>query len=143
MTEHIGTNDLLCSGGHVWEWSEPALAEKRMRTVGTQGEARMVLHVGGWPFRIVGKGGDAPLLRATGADQAAADSAMNAILDAIWAVRNSIVPVAWEDDTGESGSFLAILHFRPQQREYGFRTGACDVWVRYTLEGEDLSGRTG
>ena len=144
MAETIGGKDLLGSGGHVWRWGPRVIAEKLLRSVGASGASRLTLPNGERPFTIAAPPGASdlrPLLRAVGATVALADAAMDALEAAIDAVRLAVAPVAWEDDCGRTGSYLAITRFAVFERYYGFDGTNWQCWAHYELSGVELAGR--
>lgn len=139
MAEHINNQDLLGSGGHQWRWGEPVMVDKTLGTVAVRGASRYITHRGPRPATIAGKGGGPALLKAVGANRAAADAAMTDIEDAIEDLVLSGSVVAWEDDCGHSGDRLVLTRYRRSgPRIYSADSTRC--WQRYVLEVMDLTG---
>ncbi len=141
MAEHINDDaDLLASGGHVWRWSEPPYTRKRIGSVGLRGEWSMTLAAGSRPGRIEGRTGGPAILKASGADQAAAEAAMGVLEDAIRDLVAAGDAVAWEDDQGNIGASLLLDAYRPTQRVYSRDDTDVVIWQYYRLDIFDLDG---
>ncbi|HUW99674.1 MAG TPA: hypothetical protein VMY35_01745 [Phycisphaerae bacterium] len=149
MAENIGGNDLFSSGGHVWHWTAHEQSANVLQTVGTVGAARMVLGDGPKVAMIAGRSAGgmqlAPaVLKAEGDSKAAADTAMDALEDAIEAERKAGEPCSWEDDAGHTGDYLVVTGYEPLgPREYGREGDDWRCWQRYRATVMDLSGGTG
>ena len=140
MSENIGGSDLFGSGGHVWLWGAKGVSAKVVGSVGVAGVARFVLGTGGRPFQVVGKGGPA-LLKASDSTKAAADAALNTLIDAIQNAVDTGTIYSWEDDASRTGDALMIASFQPAgPRRYGRTGGAWQAWQYYTCGGIDLLG---
>jgi len=139
VTEHINNSDLLGSGGHAWLWEDRERTQKVIGSAGILGVYSAVTGLHSRSGRIAGKGGGAAVLKATGADKAAADAAMSALELAIESLIDAGTEVDWEDDQGRAGSALVLVRYqRGGCRQYG-RTVVGEVpsvavWQYYQLE---------
>lgn len=145
MAEHIDSQDLLSSGGHVWRWGARAVSRQMLATPGVAGQSHLLTGLGGRPFAIVGRTGGPALLTATAASRAAADTAMDALSAAIQELVESGRAVTWEDDKGRTGSYLVLETYRPNDnRQYCPNAdGTVTCWMTYQLAGRDLDGSEG
>ena len=130
MAEHINNTTPLSSGGHQWLWSDAAVMDKALSTVGTKGAASFALGQGPRMGVIVGE------LRGTGQSLALAQTALNALEAAIEALATSGAKVPWEDNLGHSGGALVILRYR-RTGPRGMSAQAKACWQRYAIEIRD------
>ena len=140
MSENVGGSDIFGSGGHIWLWGPRLARAKTIRSVGISGAARFSLGNFERPFQIRGKGGPA-LLKASGASKAAADTALNALWDAIEQLKDDGTISSWEDDQGRSGDALVITELIPAARRLYGKTGDTHyAWQHYLCSGVELEG---
>ena len=140
MSENIGGADIFGSGGHIWMWGARLSAAKTIRSVGVSGAARFSLGNFERPFQIRGKAGPG-LLKATGGDQAEADTALNVLIDVIELLKTSGTISSWEDDQGRSGDALMITDFQlAGRRLYGLTGSPYGAWAHYICGGVELEG---
>lgn len=134
MSENINGYDLLGSGGHVWRWGEIKTTGKRVGTAAISGVYSMVTHVGGRPCRIEGRDDGPAILKASAADKAAADAALNALEQNLVDLETDGGEVSWEDDAGRSGTALVIAGYTPVRRVYATSATGVEAWQYYHLD---------
>lgn len=133
MAENVNGADLFASGGHQWKWDSRDKFAKRLVTAGCQGEASMVVALGGVPGVIEGRDDGAPaLLKTSAATKALADTAMDNLEAPIIALRDSGQAVIFEDDQGHGGDYLVVDDYRPAGgRRYGLQGANWVCWQYY------------
>jgi len=137
MAENIGGPNPFSSGGHRWLWAAQPLAEKRIGVVGTEGEGRIVTHLGARPGVVRG------ILKATGETRAEADTALDVLEAVLEALKKSGDESAWEDDQGHTGSNLVVADYvRQGGRDYGRTpTPGWAVWQTFECRVLELAGK--
>jgi hypothetical protein len=141
MSEHINNETWLSSGGHQWQWGPLAAVRKTLTSVGIIGGWSGVTAIGPRPGRIAGRQGGPAMLKATGADRAAADVALTAIIATIESAVAYGYEYAWEDDQGHSGAALVLVRFMPVgPRIYGRSGGSLYANQPYVLDVADNEG---
>jgi hypothetical protein len=140
MAENIGGTNYFSSGGHVWNWRSDEVIDKRVGTVGVRGQCRIVTHQSSRECVIEGVDGGPAILKAAGADRAAAGAAMRLLTEAIEAVRRSGQIATWEDDVGRTGDAIAVHDVQwIGARQYSGDGTICWQFYRATLV--ELTGK--
>jgi len=135
MSEHVDGSNVFSSGGHRWSWGERAVLRKTLTAVGVEGAASIRLARGARPGLVAG------LLKATGADRAAADSALDALEKALETLAAGEGPYTWEDDQAHSGEGLLVLAYRRSGgRQYGLTGTTWTAHQLYAAEVLELDG---
>ena len=141
MAENVNGSDLFGSGGHVWQWGEAPVDRKVLGSIGVVGEAAATLRVRSCPVTITGRTGSPAILKATGADRAEADAALDVLESAIRTLQRAGTQCSWEDDSARTGSALLIQDYRRQGgRKYSQTGGTWSVWQDYTVTAIELTG---
>ena len=148
MAENVGGADIFGSGGHAWRWASAPVAAKQFSAVGMTGAGRIVLAVGAQPCAIEGGDGGTPggpaVLKASGANRAAADAALDALEAPIEALKRSGAEQTWTDDCGRTGSNLVVVDYVPAGgRHYATVGGTVKAWQFYRCLLAELAAEGG
>ena len=145
MSENIGGDNLFGSGGHVWQWTPAAVADKTVGTISVRGAARMVMTIGPAFVRILGRDGGPALLKGT--SEVSFSKANDDLEEQIFAITNARelgVAVAWEDDQGWTGKAIVVTGFNRVGPIYQASDGGTpeifSQWQYYTAELMELQG---
>ena len=141
MPEKIGGDNLFGSGGHVWQWTPAAIADKTVGTISVRGAARMVMTIGPAMARIVGRDGGPALLKGSGASASLANDDLEGQIQDITDARESGEAMAWTDDQGWTGKAIVVTGFsRVGTIQQGYDGTTWSQWQYYTAELMELQG---
>ncbi|HUU58652.1 MAG TPA: hypothetical protein VMZ50_03845 [Phycisphaerae bacterium] len=135
MAEKLDNTALttMLPGTRRWLWGDRQRVSKVLGTVGATGVHSLVLATGPRPLALQG------LLIASAASRTAADTAINALIQAVEDLCDAGTEIHWEDDMGHSGAHLVLTGLRM----IGPRTYSADgkqAWQRYVLAGRENYG---
>ena len=139
MSENVnGISTWLTSGGHAWRWGPQKQTRSTYGTIAVAGEWSLVQHNGARPGRLGGLQGGPALMKASGANRAAVDAALDAYAAIVETLRRDGTEVAWEDDCGRTGTAMVITEFREMRRSYS--SGGTVGWLEYEIAFLEMNG---